>query len=387
MPQGFELIKGESPASPRLGKIITAHGVVDTPAFIPVATQASVKTLTPDEVAHLGYQMVLANTYHLYLHPGIETIKEMGGLHRFMNWQQAILTDSGGYQVFSLSPLVKIQDEGLTFCSPTNGSKHFLSPELAITYQEAMGSDIIMALDDCPPIDASPARLLTALHRTHRWAKRALEARSDTRSALYGIIQGGLDSELRAQSTAYITSLGFDGYAIGGLSLGEAKDATYVTTAMVTPLLPPDKPRYLMGVGAPEDIIQAIAMGIDIMDSALPTRVARHGGLYTRRGRINILKQNYSRLDGPLDSDCPCYTCQHFSTAYINHLFRAKEMLGLRLATLHNLAFLSHLMQDIREAIRGGAFAQFKEEFLARYQPTSEATRLAQKRLWLKGRR
>lgn len=381
----FELLTPPTPHSARAGRIITPHAIIPTPAFIPVATQASVKTLTPEEVEGLGYTLILANTYHLSLRPGIESIRELGGLHHFMSWRQALITDSGGYQVFSLSPLTTINDEGITFRSHIDGRMHVLSPELAIGYQESLGSDIMMVLDDCPPVDASPARIATALSRTHRWARRSLKARSSP-IPLYAIVQGGLDHELRAQSAAYLVGLGFDGYAIGGLSLGEAKEATYATIAQTTPLLPPEKPRYLMGVGAPEDIVQAVARGIDIMDSALPTRVGRNGGLYTRSGRINILQARYARLDGPVDSTCGCYTCRHFSAAYLHHLFRSKELLGLRLASLHNLAFLSSLMQEIREAIKAHEFARFQEAFLATYQPTDEEVRLKQKRQWLKGR-
>jgi queuine tRNA-ribosyltransferase len=386
MPQKhFNLIKTCHGA--RAGELNTPHGKVLTPAFMPVGSQATVKTLTPEEVKALGYDILLANTYHLYLRPGIDIIKKIGGLHKFMAWDGAILTDSGGYQVFSLSPLCKITDEGATFRSHIDGSEHFLTPELAIKYQEALGADIIMVLDECSAYDDSKEKVHKAMERTHRWAERCLETHRNKKQALYAIVQGGIFPDLRRTSAEYLTKLDFPGYAIGGLSVGEPKEVTLPIIEQTTALLPKEKPRYLMGVGSPEDLVTGVARGIDLFDCALPTRVARNGALFTRKGRINIRRSAYAKMDKPIDAKCDCYTCRTFSAAYVSHLFRAEELLALRLATIHNLRFISNLMKDIRSAILDSTFNTFAKEFLSSYKTTDEQTRVEQKGRWLKGRK
>ncbi|MFC2122069.1 tRNA guanosine(34) transglycosylase Tgt [Bacteroidota bacterium] len=382
----FRLIQTCPDSDARAGELITSHGVIPTPAFLPVGSQGTVKTLTPDDLKSIGVGMILANTYHLYLRPGVELIEKMGGLHRFMAWDGAILTDSGGYQVFSLAHLLKINDEGVTFRSHIDGSQHFITPEKAVQLQESLGADIIMVLDECPPIDAPFERVQTAVERTHRWAERCLKAQSRPDQALFAIVQGGVFPELRQQSAKQLVALEFPGYAIGGLSLGETKEITLEITEEVMDLLPGDKPRYLMGVGTPDDIVESVARGCDIFDSALPTRVARNGALFTREGRRNIRNAAYSKMEQPVDPECDCYTCRTFSAAYLNHLFGREELLGYRLATLHNLRFLSRLMDEIRNTIINGTFGSFRKDFRDRYQPTDEQTRLGQKQKWLKSR-
>ena len=357
---------------------MTAHGTVVTPVFSPVGSQATVKTLTPDELKDIGIEMILANTYHLYLRPGIDVIKKLGGLHRFMAWHGAILTDSGGYQIFSLARLRQLNDQGVIFRSHIDGSEHLITPELAIQYQESLGADIIMVLDECPPHTATFAEAEVAMKRTHQWAERCLQAKSSDQM-LFAIAQGGIFPELRRQSASLITSLGFDGYAIGGLSLGEPKTVMHEMVAETVALLPEDKPRYLMGVGSPEDIVAGVSRGIDIFDSALPTQVARKGALYTWQGRRNIKNSAYQKMARPFDPDCDCYTCQNFSASYLHHLFRCDELLAYRLATIHNLRFMNKLMNKIRESIIGGHFADFQKNFFTNYQPTDEKVRLVQK--------
>jgi len=365
---------------------MTAHGAVPTPVFLPVASQGAVKTLTPEEVKELGIAMVLANTYHLYLRPGISVIEKVGGLHRFMGWEGAILTDSGGYQIFSLAPLRQVGDEGVIFRSHIDGSEHHITPELIIQFQESLGADIIMALDECPAYDDSREKVKQATERTHRWAERCQKAQKRRDQALYAIVQGGTFPELRRQSAEYLTSLDFPGYAIGGLSLGEPKRVTLAMIEETVALLPETKPRYLMGVGSPEDIIEAVARGCDIFDSALPTRVARNGAFFTWQGRSNIRNAAYSQMEQPILADCDCYTCRNFSAAYLHHLFNCDELLAYRLATIHNLSFITKLMNKIRGAILDGTFVAFKDNFLANYQPTNEQMRLSQKQKWLKSR-
>ena len=357
-----------------------------TPVFLPVGSQGTVKTLTPEEVKDIGMEMVLANTYHLYLRPGIAVIEKMGGLHKFMAWDRAILTDSGGYQIFSLASLRQVSDEGVIFRSHIDGSQHLLTPELTIQFQEALGADIIMALDECPAHDASLEKVQKAMNRTHRWAERCQRAQRRSDQALYAIVQGGTFPQLRRQSAEFLTSLEFPGYAIGGLSLGEPKRVTLAMVEETVALLPENKPRYLMGVGSPEDLLEGIARGIDIFDSVLPTRIARNGALFTRRGRYNIRNAAYSQIDQPIDPDCDCYTCRTFSAAYLHHLFNCQELLGYRLATIHNLSFINKLMRKAREAILHGTFNSFRDGFLASYQPTDENVRLSQKQKWLKSR-
>ncbi|MFC1915000.1 tRNA guanosine(34) transglycosylase Tgt [Chloroflexota bacterium] len=383
----FRLIQTCSDTKARVGELITQHGQVATPVFLPVGSQATVKTLTPEDVKDIGFSMVLANAYHLYLRPGIAVVAEMGGLHKFMAWDRAILTDSGGYQIFSLAPLRRVNDDGVTFCSHIDGSRHLLTPESIVQFQEALGADIIMALDECPSHDDDLEQVRRAVSRTHKWAERCLRAQKRTDQALYAIVQGGIFPELRRQSAEYLVSLEFAGYAIGGLSLGEPKQVTLEITEITVDCLPADKPRYLMGVGSPEDLLESIARGVDLFDSALPTRVARNGALFTKQGRVNIGNARYRRMEQPLDQDCDCATCRTFSAAYLHHLFGCDELLAYRLATVHNLRFIGKLMSDARSAILVGSFGSFKDDFLAGYRPTDEQIRLEQKQKWLKSRR
>ncbi len=385
-PNSFHLIQTCPDSKARAGELITPHGIVPTPVFLPVGSQGAVKTLTPEEVKDIGMAMVLANTYHLYLRPGIAVIEAMGGLHKFMGWDRAILTDSGGYQIFSLASLRRVSDEGVIFRSHIDGSQHLLTPELIIQFQEALGADIIMALDECPAHDDSFEKVRRAMSRTHQWAERCQRAQTRNDQALYAIIQGGTFPQLRRQSAEFLTSLEFPGYAIGGLSLGEPKRVTLAMTEETVALLPENKPRYLMGIGSPEDLLEGIARGIDIFDSALPTRIARNGALFTWQGRHNIRNTAYSQMEQPIDRDCNCYTCRTFSAAYLHHLFSCQELLGYRLATIHNLSFINNIMHKIRDAILNGTFNSFKESFLASYQPTDEDVRLNQKQKWLKSR-
>jgi queuine tRNA-ribosyltransferase len=383
---GFRLIKTCPDSKARAGELVTGHGVVPTPVFLPVGSQATVKALTPEELKGLGISMILANTYHLYLRPGIQVIEKMSGLHAFMAWDGAILTDSGGYQIFSLATLRQVTDDGVVFRSHIDGSQHFLTPELVTSFQEALDADVIMVLDECPPSDAPVNQVERAVMRTSHWAARCREAHQSGHQALYAIVQGGIFPELRRRSAEHLVGLGFDGYAIGGLSLGEPKEVTWSVTEETAALLPEERPRYLMGVGSPEDIVEAVSRGIDILDSALPTRVARNGALFTRLGRVNIGNSTYKNMKRPIDPGCGCYTCQTFSAAYLHHLFNCDELLAYRLATVHNLSFVTNLMRDIREAILNDTFNSFKNSFLKEYKPTDEKVRLSQKREWLKKR-
>jgi len=384
-PVNFQLVTTYPDSRARAGELVTPHGTIPTPVFMPVGSQGSVKTLTPEEVRVAGMPMLLANTYHLYLRPGIPVIEKAGGLHKFMAWDGPILTDSGGYQVFSLAGLRRVSDKGVVFRSHIDGSEHTLTPELAVQYQESFGADIIMVLDECTATD-DINRAEQALHRTHHWAERCLKVKQRRDQALFGIVQGGIFPELRRRSVEFLSSLDFPGYAIGGLSIGEPKQVTLSVTEETAALLPEDKPRYLMGVGSPEDLVECVARGIDIFDSALPTRVARNGALFTPSGRINILNATFTENQQPLDPACGCYTCRTFSAAYLHHLFKAKELLAYRLATIHNLTFISNLMRRIRDAILDGTFLSFRENFIAGYRPTDEMTRLDQKQKWLQSR-
>ena len=382
----FRLIKTSPGSSARTGELITPHGVVPTPVFAPVGSQATVKTIAPEELKELGVNMLLANTYHLYLRPGIDVIENMGGLHRFMSWNRAILTDSGGYQIFSLSRLRNVSDKGALFRSHIDGSQHLITPQSAIQFQESLGADIIMVLDECPsPTDTFEA-VEQATERTHRWAEICQRSQTRKDQTLFAIVQGGLYPELRRRSVNRLTALGFTGYAIGGLSLGEPKEVMLAMVGETAARLPSDKPRYLMGIGSPEDIIEAVARGIDIFDSALPTQVARKGALFTRQGRYNIRSAAYRQVETPLEPDCDCYACRNFSAGYLHHLFKCREMLAYRLATIHNLSFMSRLMQEIRNAIASDNFESFRDTFIAGYEPTDEKTRLAQKKKWLAAR-
>ncbi len=387
MKESFQLIKTCDNA--RAGELVTPHGAVPTPAFLPVGSQGTIKTLTPEEVKDIGYSMVLANTYHLYLRPGIEVVEKLGGLHKFMAWDGAILTDSGGFQVFSLAPLCRVNEEGVTFRSHIDGSEHLFTPELVMAYQEKLGADIIMVLDVCSAYGDSFEKVQQSTEITNHWAERCHKAHRSRNQALFAIVQGGVFPELRQQSAAYLTAMDFDGYAIGGLSVGEPKKVTFDMVEETVAMLPPNKPRYLMGVGSPEDIIEGVAWGIDIFDSALPTRVARNGALFTGEGRRNIRNADFSRREQPIVPGCDCYTCRHFSAAYLHHLFKGEELLAYRLATLHNLYFIHDLTEKLRVAIMDGTFPRFREEFRSRYQPTDEETRVSQKQKWLesKGRK
>jgi queuine tRNA-ribosyltransferase len=380
----FRLIKTDGKA--RAGELVTQHGIVQTPVLCPVGTQGSVKTLTPQEVKDIDLRMILSNTYHLFLRPGIPIIEKLGGLHKFMGWDGSILTDSGGYQLFSLSKLHQINDEGVIFRSHIDGSQYSITPELAVQFQESLGSDIAMVLDECIAYDETRERVWAAMVRTHGWAERCLKTHIKKEQGLYAIVQGGIFPDLRQQSAEFLTTLKFDGYAIGGLSIGEPKSITLDITEQTAGLLPVDKPRYLMGVGSPEDVVECVARGIDIFDCALPTRVARNGAFYTRYGRVDIENAGYRQKENPVDIDCNCYTCQNFSAAYLHHLFRSKELLSYRLATIHNLTFMSNLVKSIRNAVIEGTFDEFRREFISSYHTTDEATRISQKKKWLMSR-
>ena len=380
------MIQSCSHSNARAGELVTPHGLVSTPVFSPVGSQATVKTMTPDELKSLDIKIIMANTYHLYLRPGVDVIEAMGGLHRFMGWDRPIITDSGGYQIFSLAGLRDISDEGVTFRSHIDGSQHLITPERAIQYQQSLGADIIMVLDECPTYTAAFGKVEEAMERTHKWAKRCQKAHTRHDQTLFAIVQGGLFPELRRRSANFLASLDFGGYAIGGLSLGESKAVTQEIVEETVALLPTDKPRHLMGVGSPEDIVDSVAKGIDIFDSALPTQVARKGALYTWQGRLNIRNAVYSNMDAPVDPDCDCYTCRHFSAAYLHHLFRCQELLSYRLNTIHNLSFISELMKKIRDSIINGTFDAFRDSFLASYRTTNEQVRLEQKKKWLEAR-
>jgi queuine tRNA-ribosyltransferase len=382
-PFGFTLVKQDSGTGARAGVIHTPHGDVPTPAFAPVGTQATVKTMSPDELKDAGAHIILANTYHLYLRPGAGLIERLGGLHRFMAWDRPILTDSGGFQIFSLQELRKFREDGVVFRSHIDGSEHLFTPEGAVRIQEQLGADIIMCLDECaPPLDREYCA--RAMERTHRWAERCRQAQTRRDQALFGIVQGGIFPELRAQSADFLVSLDFPGYAIGGLSVGEPKEATHAMLEVVTPRLPAHKPRYLMGVGSPEDFFESVARGVDLFDCVLPTRIARNAALLTAEGRLNIRNAQYAEDPRPIEEGCECYTCRHFSRAYLRHLFRAGEVLALRLATIHNLHFELNLMRRIRAAILDGTFVDFKADFLSRFRiighEVREANRLRRQR-------
>ena len=354
----------DSDGTSRTGELVTPHGVIKTPAIMPVATQASVKSLDSLDIINTNSQIILANTYHLALRPGTDTVEHLGGLHNFMKWKGPILTDSGGYQVFSLSKLAKISDMGIKFKSHIDGTTLVLTPEEAVRFQESLGADIIMTLDQPSSPNQSREFIAQASQRTYEWAIRSLESKTRKDQALFGIIQGGHENDLRYESVSNITSLNFDGYATGGLSLGEERKDVYDIASYTATLLPYDKPRYLMGVGTPIDIIQAVFMGYDLFDCALPTRVARHGGIYYGNSRYNIKNQLYSRKDQSLEIGCECYTCKNFSIGYINHLFRSKELLGYRLASIHNLSYYQKLMNTLQSNISLGTLNQFIKEFL-----------------------
>jgi queuine tRNA-ribosyltransferase len=364
----YELIKTCKQTGARLGRVHTPHGSFDTPAFMPVGTLATVKTMSPEDLKEMGAGIILSNTYHLWLRPGHEIIREAGGLHKFMNWDRAILTDSGGFQVFSLSEFRKIEEEGVHFRNHMSGEKLFLSPEKAMEIQNALGSDIMMAFDECPPYPATYEYMQKSVERTSRWAERCLNAhnRPDDQG-LFGIVQGGEYEELRKQSAKDLVSLDFPGYAVGGLSVGEPKDIMNRMLEHTTPLLPTNKPRYLMGVGSPDSLIDGSIRGIDMFDCVLPTRIARNGTLMTSTGRLVVKNAQFTRDFGPLDENCDCYTCRNYSRAYIRHLIKCDETFGIRLTSYHNLYFLLRLMEKVRQAIMEDRLGDFREEFFEQY--------------------
>ncbi|MDD2430421.1 MAG: tRNA guanosine(34) transglycosylase Tgt [Firmicutes bacterium] len=368
----FDLLYSSKETRARLGRLHLAHGTVETPVFMPVGTRATVKTLTPLEVKELGAEIILSNTYHLYLRPGDELIKRAGGLHKFMNWDRPILTDSGGFQVFSLGKLRQITEEGVAFQSHIDGSKHFFSPDKAIYIQQNLGSDIMMAFDECVEYPAPREYVESSVKRTHRWLIRCKEAWTNRETQnLFGIVQGGMYKELREESAKLTVDCDLPGYAIGGLSVGEPLDILLEILGHTETFLPKDKPRYLMGVGSPDIILNGIEMGIDMFDCVLPTRMARNGTAMTSQGQITIRNAMYKEDGGPLDNECSCSTCRNYSRAYLRHLFNVDEILGLRLVSYHNLFFLTHMIFSAREAIKQERFREFKNHFLDKYYQNS----------------
>ncbi|NMC86780.1 MAG: tRNA guanosine(34) transglycosylase Tgt [Anaerolineaceae bacterium] len=365
----YDLIKKEGQA--RAGVFHTPHGDLLTPVFAPVGTQATVKAVTPAQLEEIGASLVLSNTYHLYLRPGADLVAEMGGLHEFMRWPHPMLTDSGGFQVFSLADTRQVDEEGVTFKSHIDGSTHRFTPESSIQIQEKLGADIIMAFDECADPN-NQAYIRDSMRRTHAWAERCLRAKSRPDQALFGIVQGGISPELRRQSAEFIASLGFPGHAIGGLSVGETKAEMNAMLEVVNDFLPQEKPRYLMGVGSPEDLINGILRGVDIFDCVLPTRLARHAAAFTHDGRINLMNASYAHDHGPIDPQCDCYTCRTFTRGYLRHLIVSKEMLAATLISIHNIRFLVSLVQTARQAILEDRYTDFAAGFLARYQPRAK---------------
>jgi queuine tRNA-ribosyltransferase len=374
-PPLLTLLREDPRSGARRGRLQTDRGVIETPVFMPVGTQATVKAMTPWELEQLGVRIILSNAYHLYLRPGADIVAAAGGLHRFMGWEKPILTDSGGFQVFSLGDLRKITENGVEFRSHIDGSRHLFTPERVMEIQTALGADIVMAFDECTAYPAEWERVKAAAERTSRWAERCLKARRDLegsgRQALFGIVQGGMYPELRRQSLNDLLSMGFPGYAIGGLSVGEDKGLMYDILDRLVPLMPRDKPRYLMGVGSPDCLVEGVWRGIDMFDCVLPTRIARNGTFYCRDGRHAIRNAQYKEDWGPLDPECGCYACTHFSRAYIRHLFMSGEILGLRLTTIHNLRFLTRLMEELRQAIEDGALDEYRWRFFSRWKDNS----------------
>ncbi|SEK26459.1 queuine tRNA-ribosyltransferase [Carnobacterium iners] len=364
----YRLIKKEKHTGARLGEIITPHGTFETPMFMPVGTLATVKSIAPEELESMGANIILSNTYHLWLRPGEDIVEEAGGLHKFMNWDKGILTDSGGFQVFSLSDLRQIEEKGVHFRNHLNGSKMFLSPEKAIQIQNKLGPDIMMSFDECPPFDESFDYVKKSVERTTRWAERGLKAHTKPNSqGLFGIIQGAGYKELREQSAKELVAMDFPGYSIGGLSVGEPKHSMNEVLEYTTPLIPENKPRYLMGVGTADSLIDGVIRGVDMFDCVLPTRIARNGTVMTSQGRVVIKNAKYERDFGPLDPKCDCYTCKNYSRAYIRHLIKADETFGLRLTSYHNLYFLLNVMKDVRQAIREDNLLEYRESFFEEY--------------------
>ena len=369
----YEVIKECKQSGARIGHFTTPHGVIETPVFMPVGTQATVKAMAPHELKQMGAQIILGNTYHLYLRPGHELVKKAGGLHKFMNWDRPILTDSGGFQVFSLKGFRKIEEEGVHFQSHIDGSRHFITPESDMEIQNALGADIIMAFDECAPYPADYDYVAKSMERTIRWAKRCKDAQPNPNQALFGIVQGGMYEDLRKLSAEATMDIGFPGYAIGGLSVGEPKNLMYDMLEVLNPILPKDKPRYLMGVGSSDCLVEGVLRGVDMFDCVLPTRTARTGTLMTMTGKINILKATYAEDFTPIDENCQCYTCRNYTKAYLRHLFKTKEILGSRLATWHNLHTLIHLMDRIKDAIRNDCYLDFVNDFFASHDDYDRA--------------
>ena len=362
----FELLHVCKQTGARRGRLHTPHGVIETPVFMPVGTQASVKTMTSQELKDAHAEIILSNTYHLHLRPGEDLIAEAGGLHKFMNWDRPILTDSGGFQVFSLSELRKVTEEGVEFRSHLDGSKRFISPEKAVQIQQALGSDIMMQFDECSPYPCDHGRAKDALGRTIRWLERCMKAKTRDDQALFGIVQGAFFNDLRIESVRQLAQLDLPGIAIGGLSVGEPKDIMYDMLEAIQPYLPDNKPRYLMGVGSPDCLVEGVLRGVDMFDCVLATRVARNGTVFTRDGRLVIRNAKYAHDFTPIEADCDCFACQNYTRGYIRHLFKAGEILPLRLNTMHNIRFLTHLMEDMRAAIENDCFGDWTQEFFAR---------------------
>lgn len=386
-PLSFRIVSRSADSRARAGVITTPHGVIRTPVFMPVGTHATVKAVGPDDLEAIGASIILSNTYHLLLRPGPELVARFGGLHGFMRWPHPILTDSGGFQVFSLGKLRSVTDAGVTFRSHLDGSPVEMTPESVMRTEALLGADIILPLDECPPYPCSPEVARSATERTHRWAERALASRQrPTEQALFGIPQGSMDAELRAQSARHIGSLPFDGFSIGGLSVGEPKPLMWSMLEATIPELPDEKPRHLLGVGSPDDLLEGIERGVDMFDCVLPTRTARTGGLYTAQGRLNVRGSRYREEQGPVDPTCDCWTCRTFSAGYLHHLIRAEEdesrgeLLYYRLASIHNLRFLIRLVEGARAAITEGTFAEYKARFLAGFTPPDREAAEEQKR-------
>lgn len=352
----------------RRGTLTTSHSTIETPVFMPVGTQATVKTATPEEVWQTGSRILLANTYHLYLRPGHELVKKAGGLHKFMNWPGSILTDSGGFQVFSLGPMRKISDEGVLFSSHIDGSKHMFTPESVMEVEMALGADIAMCFDECAPFPAAYKDVEKAAYRTYDWAKRCKEAHHHEYQSLFGIVQGGTFADLRKMCVEQICGLDFPGFGIGGLSVGEPKGKMYEMLEVLDPLMPKEKPRYLMGVGSPDCLVEGVKRGVDMFDCVLPTRIARNGTVFHPTGKLVLRNAEYAEDFRPIDDTCSCYACRNYSRAYIRHLLKAGEVLGIRLTTIHNLHFLQHLMASIRESLENDTFDTFYENFFAQYK-------------------
>ncbi len=372
----FTVIDSDLHSQARVGRIITAHSVIETPVFMPVGTRGTVKALTQEMLETLDARIILGNTYHLFLRPGHELIAELGGLHKFMAWPRSLLTDSGGFQVFSLGALRKIKEEGVEFRSHLDGSKQFISPEVSMQIQHALGSDIVMAFDECTPYPATHDEAQKSLELTSRWAKRSrteFDRLNCGQQNLFGIIQGSVYHDLRQQSLEQLLEVGFAGYAIGGLSVGEEKNLMYDTTEFIVPLMPADKPRYLMGVGTPEDLVESVARGVDMFDCVMPTRNARNGQVFTARGKLNVRNAKHAKDIRPMDEDCACAVCQRYSRAYLRHLYLNDEMLASILCSYHNLAFYLDLMRQIRQSIALGEFTEFRACFLSKYRSATNS--------------